>query len=67
MIKDGWHDITDSIKVYTEDGMILRAISGETAASIYKWDARLGCRTNALPMRYDTFRKGWREDRYEVR
>lgn len=66
MIKNGWHDMTDGIKVYTEDGMILRAIKDSRSASVYKHSRSDGW-DNACPMRYDTFRKGWTAGRYIIR
>lgn len=65
MIKDGWHEITEDIAVYTEGGMILLAINGNRPAAVYRFQ-KDGL-NNMLPVRYDTFRKGWREDRYTVR
>ena len=66
MIKDGWHDVTDGVKVYTENGMILRAITDNRSASVYKHSRGEGW-DNACPMRYDTFRRGWLIGRYIIR
>lgn len=63
-INDGWHQITHFTSVFTEDGMVTRAMSGNASASVYRKTA--SGYTNILPMRYDTFRKGWRKDRYYV-
>lgn len=66
LVKDGWHDISPWTKVYTESGEILRVVKCDAPASIYRWDAKLNCMVNCLPMRYDTFRRGLLADRYEI-
>lgn len=66
-VKDGWHEIMEGISVYTENGFIIRATRGQSSAAVYKWYGKARCYVNALPVRYDTFRKGWKEDRYIVR
>lgn len=66
-MKDGWHKLNDWTQVYTENDMILRAIKDNRSASVYRWDKNYGHLTNAVPVRYNTFRKGWNEGRYEVR
>lgn len=67
MIKDGWHELSENTRVYTEDGMVMRAITNGRSASAYKYDARLSCWTNACPVKYETFRRGYREDRYTIK
>lgn len=65
-VKDGWHDLTPQTSVYTKNGYVIRAIKGQSSAAVYRYDSKLRCYINALPIRYDTFRKGWKEDRYAV-
>lgn len=63
-ISNGWHEISEFTSVFTEDGMVTRAMSGNASASVYRKTA--SGYTNVCPVRYDTFRKGWKEDRYYV-
>jgi len=67
MIRDGWHNICATAYVFTESGMVLRATRCWRPASVYKWDAKLECWTNVCPVKYETFRKGYREGRYDIK
>lgn len=66
-IKDGWHEIDSCTSVYTEDGRILRAIHNNLSASVYK-RLHKNCRNwmNACGVKYNTFYKGYKEDRYRI-
>lgn len=66
-VENGWHDVTEEVQVYVMDGMVLRAIVDGLPGSVYKWDSKNRCYTNACPVKYETFRKGFREDRYIVK
>lgn len=66
-MKDGWKDLGNGQKVFVENGLVVRAMNySGRSASVYKWDRRLNCRTNACPIKYETFCRGWREDRYLI-
>ena len=66
MIKNGWHKINSTQSVFTENGMIIRAISNNRPASVYRWNSTLSCWTNACPVKYETFRRGYRDGRYDI-
>ena len=67
-IADGWHEVTESIDVYTEDGFIIRATKngGQLPASVYKWDKTASGWVNACPIKYSTFRSGWQSGKYTI-
>ena len=67
MVKDGWKEVAEGSQVYAENGMVLRAIVDGRPGSVYRWDSKNHCYTNACPVKYETFRKGFREDRYIVK
>lgn len=65
-ISDGWHELIPGISIQTENGIITHVVKDGKPAWIYRWDARLNCHNNVGSIKWDTFRKGWREDRYEI-
>ena len=67
MIKDGWHDISERISVYTEGGRVRKVIKNNLPAMVYKWDKKLRVWTNECGCLYDTFKKGYREGRYAIK
>jgi hypothetical protein len=66
MKKDGWVELGDCA-VYVEDGNVVRATVKDSSAAVYKWEEEYNCYNNVLPLKYETFRRGWREGRYTVR
>lgn len=66
-ICDGWHELACGYAVYTVGGRVYRATKddGQLPAQIYKPSPEGGW-TEARGMKYETFLKGWREDRCEI-
>ena len=73
--KEGWIDLGDGYSVLVEDGYVVRATKpqgmSEVPASVYRraYDHRTkqyNGWNNVCPIKWETFRKGWKEEKLSI-
>ena len=62
-----WKEVKDGLEVFVENGYVVRATKQDMPASVYRWNRQVNAWINACPVKYETFRKGYREGRYEIK
>lgn len=71
-MKEGWNTLKDGQEVLVEDGRITRAVmldhnGGRVTAAPYRWDAATQCWHCASGVKVETFTRGLRDGRYDIK
>ncbi|MCD7772911.1 MAG: hypothetical protein LUH08_02505, partial [Ruminococcus sp.] len=71
-MKNGWTRVKNDVMeadVYVEDGKVLRGTNIDHTQALYpfKWYKSFHAWLNVSGVKYDTFRKGFKEGRYSLK